>query len=252
MVPSIRSSIRKLATARTLTIGASALLALLAGFLLLDPAGVWFARTLSPSATAFFRTITDVGRSYWMLYPSAVGIFYLLFLLRYGEWTLRQSAWLQEAAASLGYFFASVATAGIAVLIIKVIVGRARPKFFDALGPVAFEPFAFSGGFSSFPSGHSAQVFAAAMALGLLFPALRAAALACATFIAFSRIAISVHYVTDTIGGGFIGVYFALKWRDWFAQRGMLWRVLPDGAYRRRHLIPRPSTSTAHRGSIGE
>ncbi len=39
------------------------------GFLLIDPFMLERARTLSASACDFFKLVTDLGRSHWMLIP---------------------------------------------------------------------------------------------------------------------------------------------------------------------------------------
>lgn len=58
----------------------------------------------------------------------------------------------------------------------------------------------------SFPSNHSLALFTAALSLGWCFPRLRPFALAWAVLIAFTRIYVGVHYMTDVLGGAFLAV----------------------------------------------
>lgn len=219
---------------RPLSLVVLLLSALVAGFVLLDPLGVWLARSLHPAVVRFFEAFTGLGRASWLLWPSVIGAFYLAFLVRYGDWRDRLAARLAHLAAVCGYVFAAIASAGLVVNLLKAAIGRARPEHFDRLGPLAFQPFRFSSEFASFPSGHSATAFAIAASLGAVWPALRCPLLVIAFWIAFSRVATGAHYVTDTIAGALIGLAAAFLWRGWFAEREMIWRLMPDGSYRTR------------------
>ena len=59
---------------------------------------------------------------------------------------------------------------------------------------------------SSFPSGHTASAFTAAMIIGCFYPAIQFFLLIVAGFIGYSRIHIGVHYLTDVIAGSGIGI----------------------------------------------
>lgn len=59
----------------------------------------------------------------------------------------------------------------------------------------------------SFPSGHTAYAFTAAVVLVLMFrnPALRGLILTWALLVAYSRLALGVHYPSDVLGSMFLG-----------------------------------------------
>ena len=96
----------------------------------------------------------------------------------------------------VAFGLAAAASAGL-----KLAVGRARPPVEDP----AFEALVALPSTASFPSGHATTAFAAAVALGVLVPRLRAAALALAALIAVSRVYLGVHFVLDVLAGALLG-----------------------------------------------
>jgi undecaprenyl-diphosphatase len=58
----------------------------------------------------------------------------------------------------------------------------------------------------SFPSGHTAVIFAAAYVAGYFYPKLRGWAYAFAVWVALTRVYVGVHYPTDLLGGALLGV----------------------------------------------
>jgi membrane-associated phospholipid phosphatase len=100
--------------------------------------------------------------------------------------------------------FGAVAAAGLAVTVLKELVDRARPPAsgVDAIGVIPAS--------ASFPSGHSATAFAAAVAVGMFYPRLRRPLLALAAVVALSRVYLGVHYATDVLAGSALGVVLGL------------------------------------------
>jgi undecaprenyl-diphosphatase len=95
----------------------------------------------------------------------------------------------------------AVGTAALLVGILKQTFDRARPPLVDAtLDPIGAVPAS-----ASFPSGHAATAFAAAVAIGLVHPRLRRALLAVAAVVALSRVYLGVHYVLDVLAGSVLG-----------------------------------------------
>jgi membrane-associated phospholipid phosphatase len=96
--------------------------------------------------------------------------------------------------------------ASLAVFGLKDLFERARPPHADpSLDPVGAIPES-----ASFPSGHAATAFAAAVAVGMLYPRLRKPLLALAALIALSRVYLGVHYVTDVVVGSALGATIGL------------------------------------------
>jgi len=119
--------------------------------------------------------------------------------------------------------FVIVAAAGLADDVLKVAFGRARPFMWLAGDDSGFRPFRFKSQYNSFPSGHTTTSFAAAMALGALFPRLRVLFFLGAATIGASRILQDVHYLSDVVAG---------------AELGMIVAILMLPAFRKRHWIP--------------
>jgi undecaprenyl-diphosphatase len=90
--------------------------------------------------------------------------------------------------------------------LIKGGVDRARPPLTDggihAVGGVPNS--------SSFPSGHAATAFAAATVVAILMPRLRTPVLALAALVAFSRVYLGVHFLSDVLAGAVLGIVAGL------------------------------------------
>jgi membrane-associated phospholipid phosphatase len=203
------------------------------GFLVLDPFLLERARALSPHARAFFGVITNVGRSNWILIPTAAVIAFAI-VLRRNHLGFRNSAAYGLIMATAGYVFVSVAGAGLVADMFKYILGRARPKFYDTLGHFDFHFFAFDPSHASIPSGHATNVFAFATVIAILWPRGRLLLYTLAAWIAASRVFVGAHYFTDVVLGAALGIAFPYLVRDRFAARRWLFEYTPDGGYRLR------------------
>lgn len=92
-------------------------------------------------------------------------------------------------------------------LFLKNIVCRVRPyEAVAGLVPLVAKPSDWS-----FPSGHSACAFAAAVVLLFRMPkSVGVPAIVLAVLIALSRLYVGVHYPTDVLAGGLCGIIFAV------------------------------------------
>ena len=100
--------------------------------------------------------------------------------------------------------FGAVAAAGVAVTVLKELFDRARPPVsgIDAVGLIPES--------ASFPSGHAATAFAAAVAVGAFYPGVRRPLLGLAAVVALSRVYLGVHYASDVLAGTALGVALGL------------------------------------------
>jgi membrane-associated phospholipid phosphatase len=181
-----------------------------------------------------FNDITDFGRGTWPLIPLASLLVAVTILSSPRLGHLSRGV-LATAAVRLGYMFAAIAVTGLADSLLKRIIGRIRPSDF---GPFAFDPFSWRSDYASFPSGHTTNVFATLVAVGLIFPRARPLLWIYALVIAASRVIVSSHYPSDVLAGAAFGAFGAILVRDWFAARRLGFYIGGDGAVR---PMPGPS-----------
>jgi undecaprenyl-diphosphatase len=135
------------------------------------------------------------------------------------------AVWRRRARAA-GVWQMALALVIVSILgngIIKPLVHRPRPA------PTAASQVLVPDRPStwSFPSGHASSSFAAAFALGRVWPAASIPLWALAGAIAFSRWYLGVHYLTDTLAGALLGLAVA-----WFVVGGTRWTVQRSGQNR--------------------
>lgn len=171
---------------------------------------------LDPDLFGFFKTITDIGLA---------GHWYLLFA---GLWLVSRAAagfshtvaghqlWLERARSWL-YALATLLAGGIVITVLKFVFGRYRPRYLFDQGLSGFAPFS---GNNSFPSGHSQVVWSVAIALWFVYPRYRAVYVVAALLLSASRVATTVHYLSDTIMGGTLAVLLGLWLKDRFERDG--------------------------------
>ena len=107
------------------------------------------------------------------------------------------------------YVLCSVFVASVVGKILKIVIGRMRPVFFEALDKTGFVPFSTDWAFNSMPSGHSFASFAGLVMLGLLAPKIKWITWSLAILIGMSRVCYGAHWPTDVLFGAFIGMVMA-------------------------------------------
>lgn len=92
--------------------------------------------------------------------------------------------------------------------LLKLLVARVRPyQRLARIQPLRTEKD------SSFPSGHTAAVFSTVWILGALAPAFFPFGLVLAVLVGYSRIYLGVHYPSDVLAGGAIGLIITVFFR---------------------------------------
>lgn len=115
------------------------------------------------------------------------------------------------------YLGISVAATNFIVRILKIIFGRYWPDTWVQNNPswiqhhaYGFHLFHQGSAYASFPSGHTATVFAAMIVLWQFYPRYRwFSALLCA-LVVIGLIGMDYHYLSDIIAGAFIGTVIAV------------------------------------------
>jgi undecaprenyl-diphosphatase len=189
-----------------------------------------------------FNDLTGFGTSDWWLVPIAL---LLLAIAARVTPALARSSMPQASrrvltafTVRLGFVFAAIALPGLFVTVVKRLIGRARPFVGGDGDPFLYLPFGWRPDYASLPSGHATNVFAALVAVGLVWPRARGVVLVYALIIAASRVIVLAHHPSDVIAGAVVGSVGALLVRDWFAARRLAFVMEPDGRVR---ALPGPS-----------
>lgn len=117
------------------------------------------------------------------------------------------------------WIFSSVFLAVSTGAVLKFIIGRARPIFYEAVGMTGFFPFTNDAAFHSMPSGHALASFAGLVMMGLLAPRAKWFTWTLAIVIAVSRVCAGFHWPSDVIFGAFWGIICANVVHAWMVRR---------------------------------
>ena len=233
---------------RRLWVGAVAAIAVVAAAMaFLDGRAVIASRNLPLWLVAAFDEITDFGKSGWFLVPLG---FFLITIAAAAMWKLPRFTRLLLASLTvrLGFLFLAIGLPSLFVTILKRLIGRARPFVVEDGGTLVFMPLIWRPEYASIPSGHGTTAFAAAIAIGAIWPRARPLMWIYALFIAVSRVVITAHYPSDVIASAVFGVLGAILVRNWFAVRRLGFMVDAAGHV---HALPGPSwrriKTVAHR-----
>jgi len=237
-----RSNVRSVAPRplfgpRTWIVLAVAFAALGLAFVYVDPFAVAWQRRLPQWLKLPFHYLDYFGWSGTILWPVGVAIL-LLFSLERFDLTRRTRAAIAVLQLRLVLVFLAVGAPGLAVSILKRVIGRLRPGAFDSQGHLAFDPAAWTPAAASFPSGHATTAFAAAIVLAALWPRARVPLLILAALAALARIVLDAHYTSDAIGGAIFGSLGAILIVRAFARRRLTLKITADGIIR---PMPGPS-----------
>jgi undecaprenyl-diphosphatase len=175
-------------------------LALLASFWFDADAQLWIAQHQNAGLRDFMRGVSRIGD-----WPEHVVLGLILLGLAYWR---RSKKWTRIFAAIV----LACALAGAAARVVKISAGRARPS---VQTEVAWNGPNLSARNNAFPSGHTAASTAFFATLALASWRIGLGFLAIPLLIAFSRMYVAAHYLSDVVCASLIGVlaaYFVARW----------------------------------------
>jgi membrane-associated phospholipid phosphatase len=118
----------------------------------------------------------------------------------------------EDASLMIGYSLAFIAmlTLGSGFLhVIKLVLGRRRPRDDMEMGLYGFQPFAFNLEYNSFPSGHALTICCVAVIFTCVWPDWWPLFFAIASLLAVTRALLTAHFLSDVLIGAGIGLIAA-------------------------------------------
>jgi undecaprenyl-diphosphatase len=179
-------------------------LLLLVSFALDASAYSWIAQHQDPNVKSLMHRVSRIGD-----WPGHVILGLILLLLAFWRGNKK---WTRIFLAML----IACAIAGSANRVIKVAVGRARPDVHAKVeswhGPQ------LSSRYNSFPSGHTAASTAFFASLALASWRIGIPLLVIPLLIAFSRMYVAAHYLSDVVAAALIATLVAVLTDAWLVQ----------------------------------
>jgi membrane-associated phospholipid phosphatase len=173
---------------------AGAVLLLLAGFYLDAVAHAWMLQHQNAGARKFMQAVSRFGD-----WPEHIAVGLVLLGL---AWWRGSKRWMRIFAAMI----LACALAGVAARVVKISTGRARP---NVQSEAEWQGPKLSPRYNAFPSGHTAASTAFFAALAFALWRIGLGLMAIPLLIAFSRMYIAAHHLSDVVAAALIGAFAA-------------------------------------------
>ena len=171
--------------------------------------------------TDSFRKITNAGdATFWVLWAAA-GITFCAYI-RSTQYLIAYHRQLKVYLLQLAFVTSAWLLSGVIHHIIKVVLGRYRPRYLFSENWYGINPLNFNIAHNSFPSGHTQTIFAITVGLTLLYPRLGILLVPLAVLVGISRLVLIAHYPSDVLFGAYLGMATAiLVKRHYFDKRNI-------------------------------
>ena len=186
-------------------------------FLFFDYSISKFFYNINSQTKSLFETLTHFGDSLYFFVPTIL-IWAVIKIIQN-----KNKIIITISDISLFIFF-NILLSGIAVQILKHILGRPRPPLFHSNNLSTIDIFNFDSRWHSFPSGHTATIFAFIFCLIFLFPKIKNILITIAVVIASTRVIVGAHYVSDIFGGALVAYITSILLREKFFQKSKLFQ----------------------------
>ena len=172
--------------------------------------------------TDIFRKITNAGDATFWLLLAAAGITFCAYIRR-TQYLIPYHRQLKVYLLQLAFVTSAWLLSGVIHHIIKVVLGRYRPRYLFSENWYGINPLNFNIAHNSFPSGHTQTIFAITIGLTLLYPRLGIFLVPLAVLVGISRVVLIAHYPSDVLFGAYLGIATAiLVKRHYFDKRNIL------------------------------
>lgn len=165
-------------------------------FFSLDKTAILWVRDLHTQGGDITGVLASVDRFVNIIAHGStlIGVAFLLYVI--GR---KYNLQLYEIGRSL---LIGLVSAGIAVQVLKHLIGRARPRLTDT--PLFIGP-SLKSGYDSFPSGHTTLAFCLALILSHHLPKYRSLFYVFAVIVGLVRVEGLSHFPSDVLGGAMVG-----------------------------------------------
>ncbi len=166
-------------------------------FLLFDYSIASFFHSLNYQTKSLFGTLTHFGDSLYFFIPTIL------------TWALvkiiKSKNQIINTISEISLFiFLNILLSGIVTQILKHVIGRPRPVLFNGFEQKFLSIISFDSKWHSFPSGHTATIFAFIFCMALLFPKIKNILITFAIIIASTRVIVGAHFISDIFGGALV------------------------------------------------
>jgi membrane-associated phospholipid phosphatase len=192
---------------------------------IIDSAAMNFMLSNRNGFTAWLAWLSDIGKSEWYLVPALL----VYLATAAADWRgvgHGVKARLVTLFGQAAFVFGMVAFTGIAVNIVKLFFGRARPAFYGEYGAYHFDPFVVTRYSSSFPSGHATTIGTVAAILMIWFPRHWLPIGIVGLALSALRIPAAAHYPSDITAGFLFGLIVTIVAARFFAVRRVGFRLV--------------------------
>lgn len=200
-----------------IALGVVSIAAVILSYFFVDrPLTLW-SHDLPRPARHFFSGVTKLGDAtiYYVIFGALAIYFAVRRQIDGTRWMLFGLLCLAVAAGAINN-------------LIKMVVGRYRPKLLFDDGAWGFDFFRYGYEYNSFPSGHACSVAVAATVMWLIKPRWWPLWLAIAAPIAVSRVFAHAHYLSDVIAGAYLGALVTLLLHAWLCDKPEQTTVAPE------------------------
>jgi len=199
------------------------------------PSIIWIDRPLADffHKNTALKPLGEIVQRFGIGYPYLAASGLAFAAMYWGDRWRKLRPWgpaLRAASVIPGFFFVSVAASGLTVDLLKILVGRTRPKLLFTGGTYDFAWFGLRADDWSWPSGHAATAAAAMTVLWCLWPRALFLYVAVAALVAISRVVTGAHYLSDVIAGAAIAVVVTRAIAHWLTPRQAIAKTQPDAA----------------------